>query len=57
MTSAGEGADQMTAEDGVTDDRPQFGEQQAAVWSLVIDNGDQLDSCLGAAGPAPGDDS
>lgn len=36
---SGPGADQMTAEDGVTGDRPQFRQQQKAVWSLVIDNG------------------
>lgn len=36
---SGQEADQMTAEDGVTGDRPQFRQQQKAVWSLVIDNG------------------
>ena len=33
------GSDQMTSEDGVTEKRPQFRHQQAAVWSLIIENG------------------
>ncbi|MEZ5275062.1 MAG: DUF1565 domain-containing protein [Opitutaceae bacterium] len=36
---SGDNPDQMTAEDGVTENRPQFRQQQAAVWSLIIDNG------------------